>query len=241
MQCVVGVLVNTPIQRAMFVVLKHDGKRDHRVRRHAARMRGLYDGAESDAEGGVVDPAAIVLACGSKLADCLQEGASILSEAAPAHVVCFRSWFSGEAVILQVWRSLLPGMAQLWFRLHTTYVNQFPCRLLRLVLDDGAVPAAEKRQIVTELLAAPDCCLDTGLSLPLRDISMRCYDDHASRVAFFGSPYVMRLLDFLACRRSCSCSRRRRAVMGRRAVGLPCRVCHGHGVSLRQLSAASRQ
>lgn len=68
----------------------------------------------------------------------------------------------------ECWRTaVLPGLAQLWFRVHCVYTRTWPWRLLQLL--PAVVPdETQRRTVAEEFLQACPQCLDRGLSLPLR-------------------------------------------------------------------------
>jgi hypothetical protein len=167
-----GVLANEPMLRCLFWLLKEDAKRRPEINSHAKHhlLPDLVDGEVVDG----VDALGVALARGDKLTLYLRNAASLVlptSEDTPLHIRGFRSMFSGHStLILKTWRVLLPGLAQLWFRLKFMF-TQFPFRLLLLIDDNTS--STDKDRIALELLTAPQCCLDSGFSAQLVAIAQR--------------------------------------------------------------------
>ncbi len=71
---------------------------------------------------------------------------------------------ANKAVVQQVWRALLPGLAQLWFRVADCWQDRWPFKLLQLLREELTQP--ERNTIATDFLAqAKSCCLDEGGNL----------------------------------------------------------------------------
>ena len=95
-------------------------------------------------------------------------------------------------VILSVWRSLLPGLAQLWYRMKKSWRDFWPYKLLRLLLD---ISDAEKEQIALDLIRSRRCCFGQGgtLAQDLYDLA-HSYPTETEQVAFLLGPWCIRLI-----------------------------------------------
>ncbi len=103
---------------------------------------GDGDGDDGDDDD---EPICITLARGSKIRQCLRAGALIVApmdtDNLPAHLQAFRFVYcraesdgpgAWQLVVRKVWRALLPGLGQLWYRFFHCW-QRFPYRLLLLV------------------------------------------------------------------------------------------------------------
>ena len=95
-------------------------------------------------------------------------------------------------VILSVWRSLLPGLAQLWYRMKKCWRDFWPYKLLRLLLN---ISDAEKETIALDLLRSRKCCFGQGgtLAQDLYDLA-HSYPTEAEQVALLLGPWCIRLI-----------------------------------------------
>ena len=93
--------------------------------------------------------------------------------------------------IRTVWAPVLAGTAQLWYRLRATW-QRFPFKLL--LLANAATTATQAEDIARELLAAPACCVDPGLSGPLRDLAVASSTSPAEQIRFLLSDRVLAIV-----------------------------------------------
>jgi hypothetical protein len=78
----------------------------------------------------------------------------------PDHVQGFRCIFGGlPGIHTHLWKSLLPGLAQMWFRIGH-YMSTWPFLLLKLI--QTSVSPEEKRNIAQKLLSSNSCCLSSA-------------------------------------------------------------------------------
>lgn len=116
----------------------------------------------------------------------------------PPHVDAFRELLVPDAyekplLVLSVWRSLLPGLAQLWYRWKVTWRDLWPLKLLqflRVDLDHG-----DKSKVAEDLLDCESCCLGNGGSIAadLKDIALS-YPTHDEQIRFLLCPWSLRLI-----------------------------------------------
>ena len=123
---------------------------------------------------------------------CLSEAASILSAKPDSAVVlAFRSIFATgpdcSELVEEVWDVLLPGVAELWFRVVHRFVNQYPTRLLYLIHPDYET---SRDKIAHDFLTCPACCLDSGFSRVLRRLCRRRLTQLQDQIAFMRSPWL---------------------------------------------------
>ncbi len=139
------------------------------------------------------DLVGVTLARGKLVHRCLQMGERIVSDTPTAHVAAFRHLFGSSAdIIFKVWRALLPGLAQLWFRA-SWHFQRFPYRLILLVAPK--VPQKVRQAVARELITAPDCCLDVGMSRILRDVArLHAPGQLEQQIAFLQSTYIFTIV-----------------------------------------------
>ena len=190
--CTIGVLANEPMMRSLCWVLREDATRRPEISSHASSFAIPDD----DVADGDVACLALKLARGDRVAKYLLVGAALLmpsDDTTPLHIRGFRSMFFGDTdLILKLWRVLLPGLAQLWFRLRYVW-TQFPYCLLTLI-DDKSTPS-HKDFVADKLLSSPSCCLDAGLSRQLRAVAEHVApQDVAAQHRFIRGPWVFAVL-----------------------------------------------
>jgi len=147
---------------------------------------------------GPLEPPAVVLARGHRVERILVAASRVLAPVdteADEHVQAFRLMFCNGPDradrIRTVWASLLAGAAQLWYRLWATW-QRFPYKLL--LLASATTAASEAMEIARELLAAPACCVDPGLSGPLRDLAVASSASSAGQIDFLLSNRVLAIV-----------------------------------------------
>jgi hypothetical protein len=91
-----------------------------------------------------------------------------------------------KQIFLQAWRMLLPGAAQVWYRLFLYWIVFWPQRLLQLLLP---LPLDELEAIALELLTANFCCIGYGLAYDIRAIADQ-FPDMRDRVRFILGAWV---------------------------------------------------
>ena len=138
----------------------------------------------------------MVLARGRKIEQILVAACRILHPGATEeHVQAFRLMFFGgperATRIRTVWAPVLAGTAQLWYRLRATW-QRFPFKLL--LLASAATTATQAEDIARELLAAPACCVDPGLSGPLRDLAVASSASLAEQIRFLLSDRILAIV-----------------------------------------------
>ena len=155
--CITGVICNEPCQICLFRVFKSESKSHPEMARFVHRQglglarddaergegQGEADANAEDARPQAAAPACVRLASGEFVLPELRRCHSILAEdnadLAP-HVLAFRELFwpgafndSAKNIIRGVWQCLLPGAAQLWYRLYVLSSMTFPFILLNLI------------------------------------------------------------------------------------------------------------
>ena len=136
-----------PVHRMLFGVLEAESAA-HGNPQYRQRLRGAQKaavGASGSFTGaGKGQTIAVELASGRMALKHLKEGARILADP-PPHVSSWRYLLAPKEsspdfpdTIMHLWRSLLPGLAQMYFRTVVLW-NQWPNRLF-LLLDDTVAP-----------------------------------------------------------------------------------------------------
>ena len=96
------------------------------------------------------------------------------------------------AAVRDVWRALLPGAAQLWFRCYYTWLELWPFKLLQLVRDD--VSLFHKYDTANALFASEICCRDGGLTDTIFKLALSHFETREQRVSFVLSQYVISII-----------------------------------------------
>ena len=117
----------------------------------------------------------------------------------PDHIVGFRQNYCPDptekpAVVMEVWRILLPGAAQMWYRVHVKWRRHWPYKLLQLLVP--GLSFDDRAQVARDLLRAMPCCFGQGGSLAqeLRSLALDLYDDDAKRVEFILGPWCAHVI-----------------------------------------------
>lgn len=164
------------------------------LREHARRLDGRLDHLSTDAVdganggagagssgrrpaggGGAPEMTFVArLASGEVVSNIIADAASMLgpAERCEPHVLAVREiaaaglgWHEATRCLRT---ALLPGLAQLWFRVLWTYTRVWPWKLLQLLPGPSQPPAAARNEVVAEFMRACPQCLDRGLSSKLR-------------------------------------------------------------------------
>ena len=101
-------------------------------------------------------------------------------------------------VVWATWRSLLPGTAQLWYRLKVSWCRHWPHKLLQIVRED--LSWIERAKVAVDLLGASPCCLGSGGSMAkdLKLLAERLFHAEEDRVAFLLGSWCRRILTMWA-------------------------------------------
>jgi hypothetical protein len=116
-------------------------------------------------------------------------------DALPPYIAAFRYLFRAKpkgVIVMAVWRSLLPSMSQLWYRMDWMWTARFPFRLLLLVSDQ--VSGAAQTQVCIDLLTAPMCCIEPGFSAIIRSMALSLGPDQAAQIAFLRGRFVYHII-----------------------------------------------
>ena len=118
--CVLGVLSNECHQAAMFAIFKLEARRSPDMQSCAREFM------DTTSDEGPAEPAAMMLARGDKIKLLLERAANMVEPCADRtenHIQAFRSMCCGISTSLgpsravQTWATVLPGQAQVWYRL----------------------------------------------------------------------------------------------------------------------------
>ena len=192
--CVLGVLSNECHQAAMFAIFKLEARRSPDMQSCAREFM------DTTSDEGPAEPAAMMLARGDKIKLLLERAANMVEPCADRtenHIQAFRSMFCdistslGSSRAVQTWATVLPGQAQLWYRLFIQW-QRFPYKLLLLILPSTTPEQAN--QIVYSLLDSRPCCVDPGLSGLLLQMAEAHSSTREGRAFFLTSPRVLALI-----------------------------------------------
>ena len=205
----IGVLVTAPGQRLLARVFAMEAQTHSRF--DAKHIQKLHKLRDPDGLGGAAsEPVAISMARGTAVDICILELSQLVdSDDSPglrALVRSFRCVFgspNGNAMappptptllILHLWHAVLPGAAQIWYRVKEYWCCQLPFRLLHLLRADVTVDAT--RVVAASLLDAHNCCLAAfgGIALRLRGLALAHSDVRAEQINFVLGAYVHKLL-----------------------------------------------
>ena len=188
--CVLGVLN----QAAMFAIFKLEARRSPDMQSCAREFM------DTTSDEGPAEPAAMMLARGDKIKLLLERAANMVEPCADRtenHIQAFRSMFCdistslGSSRAVQTWATVLPGQAQLWYRLFIQW-QRFPYKLLLRILPSTTPEQAN--QIVYSLLDSRPCCVDPGLSGLLLQMAEAHSSTREGRSFFLTSPRVLALI-----------------------------------------------
>lgn len=120
-------------------------------------------------------------------------------EPLPSHLLAFRTLVAPEpserpAVVKSTWRALLPGLAQMWYRLVVLWRETWPYKLLLLI--DGDTDEDAKTSIALDLLTSLPCCFGQGgsLALDLHELALELNNTESDQVAFILGPWCRKII-----------------------------------------------
>eukprot|EP00974_Lingulodinium_polyedra_P083626 8096399-Lingulodinium_polyedra.AAC.1 len=207
-----GVLATAPVQHMLHTIFhweklhhKHYSSNAEKLR-EKRRRKGQACGSIS------VPPVGLRLAEGKAVDQCLVEGASIVAPESgpewarrlqpPLYVAAFRTLLTPRnqaggtcpETVQAMWAVLLPGLAQMWFRVKVTWQSQWPYRLLQLLRAELSFDA--KRKVAEEFLAAQSCCLAQGggISKAAREAALRWSTNQTEQIEFLLGKWTTELL-----------------------------------------------
>ena len=165
--CISGVMANDSQQRFLHLIFKSESKRYANMGKFAKKTYNV-DVDDPNAPDEQM-PLVVRLAQGSLVQEIMAKSAILLDPEdndVPLQVKCFRRMFvpsgaatpEGRETIRSLWRCLLPGQAQCWYRMYVMLTLAWPFRLLLLILRSTSWDAATELVIafLEALVLSPD-------------------------------------------------------------------------------------
>lgn len=205
LHCIIGCIVSQPTQAALFYLLKHESLKYPEL---AKSMQQQRDQGESQYVMG--QSVVLELAQGNRIGEFLKVAAATLVPSGrnnhvgvelPAHIAGFRHLFCQRgstdfpSTAKHLWRALIGGVAQMWFRLFYSFTKQWPYMLLLLISD---VAMELMLEVINNFLFAAVCCMDAGFTRVLRHLVDVNFVTVAEKRAFMLSNYIKVILLALA-------------------------------------------
>jgi hypothetical protein len=122
-------------------------------------------------------------------------------EPLPAHIIGFRELYAPDpvehsSIVKAMWRSLLPGLAQLWYRFVVLWAKTWPTRLLLFLVEGMA--ESFYRELALDLLvhSCDDCCFGQGgsIALDLKKLAEQFCDDLEGQINFLRGPWCSKVI-----------------------------------------------